>query len=922
MLKAGSRLIRLAGIYGTASALVLSGVAVAQNVSPQESAPYETPERASAPLSPSDVSVNARNQNPAAAPVAGASVQGVFAPPVPPAGPAQAVTPVFPDGAGAPVPPPVAGSYPVAPAGGAQSSDLPPPSIPASETMQAPVAPPPPPQPVLGGQPFYTQAPGAPGIPAPAAPAAPYAAPGVPAGYVSPAGYAGAGQPGMVAPVGLTQPETTRTLTLRALGLTVPMTLRGFSPLQGLDIAIPADEVVTRAQIILDGAMSPSLLPEASSLTVTLNEQYVGTVKVDPQNAHFGPLVFDIDPIFFTRLNHLNFQFAGEYRRDCNDQHNGVLWARVSNLSKIIITTIKLPPVRKLSRLPAPFFDENVRDPLRVPFVFPHYSGQNNLKAAGIVASWFGKLADFRGATFPASITFPATGNAVEIGENIPVDSNGSPPFGPTLFEMPNPNDRWGTILVVTGRTPQDVEIAARVLAFSSDTLGDVPARVVGDIALDPRKPYDAPAFVPTDRVVRFGELFAASALQHQGGAPLGIDLLFRLPPDLFTWRQHAFPLKIQVRTPAAVAFDREGARLDLLLNSNYVQSFSLASNQMWQKAEAYLPGGPSSAVAFNGSLPPWLLFGGRNQLSFNFNVLPIDRGACRRVNDQFIAEVDANSTFDFRKSYHFARLPNLAYFAGAAFPFSRLADYSQTAVVLPAQPDLVVTGAYLDLMGFFGASTQYPVVGIDLASTANLAGLSQAKDIVVLSTLDQLGAARGLLARTAYDINGQTIRLGQKTMLDGFWYLFQDKDDAGQHNNAQPVLNAPIANASLLIGGESPYAAHRSVVAILGDHPLQVQQMVASLRDRESIPAVQGDLVIKNDSSITNYRNAHRYTLGTLPQWIRVEMVLEKYVLLLIIASILGTVLLVVGAARWLRNRARSRLRRNLPEEDKPLDS
>jgi uncharacterized membrane protein YidH (DUF202 family) len=50
--------------------------------------------------------------------------------------------------------------------------------------------------------------------------------------------------------------------------------------------------------------------------------------------------------------------------------------------------------------------------------------------------------------------------------------------------------------------------------------------------------------------------------------------------------------------------------------------------------------------------------------------------------------------------------------------------------------------------------------------------------------------------------------------------------------------------------------------------------------------------------------------------------MVLEKYVLLLIIASILGTVLLVVGAARWLRNRARSRLRRNLPEEDKPLDS
>lgn len=905
----------LAGVYGAASSLALSGAALAQNVSSQESAPYEVPERASAPLSPSDVSVNARSQAPVAAPVTGTSVQGTFAPP--PAAPvAPTVTPVYPAG---PAAAPVAGAYPAAPAGGQPSSDLPPPSIPASETMQAPVAPPMPQQPVPGGQPFYTQAPG---VPAQAAPPPAYAVPGAPAGYAPPAGYAAAPQPAMAAPMGVTQPETTRTFTLRSLGLTAPMTLRGFSPLQGLDIPIPADEVVTRAQIVLDGAMSPSLLPEASSLTVTLNEQYVGTVKVDPQNAHFGPLVFDIDPIFFTRLNHLNFQFAGEYRRDCNDLHNGVLWARVSDLSKVIITTIKLPPVRKLSHLPAPFFDPNMRDVLRVPFVFPHYSGQNSLKAAGIVASWLGKLADFRGTSFPASIAFPATGNAVEIGENIPIDSNGSPPFGPTLFEMPNPNDRWGTILVVTGRTPQDVEVAARVLAFSSDTLGDVPARVVGDIALDPRKPYDAPAFVPTDRVVRFGDLFSTSELQHQGGVPLSIDLPFRLPPDMFTWRQHAFPMKLQVRTPAAVAFEREGARLDLLLNSNYVQSFSLANNLMWQKAEAYLAGGQNSALAFDGSLPPWLLFGGRNQLSFNFNVLPIDRGACRRVNDLFIAEVDANSTLDFRNSYHFATLPNLAYFAGAAFPFSRLADYSQTAIVLPAQPDLAVTGAYLDLMGFFGSATQYPVVGIDLASTANLAGLSQSKDIVVLSTVDQLGAAKGLLARTAYDINGQTIRLGQKTLLDGFWYLFQDKDDGGQHNKAEPVLNAPIANASLLIGGESPYAAHRSVVAILGDHPVQLQQMVASLRDRESIPAVQGDLVIKNGTSITNYRNAHRYTLGTLPQWIRIEMAIEKYIPILVVAGLLGTALLVIGTARWLRNRARRRLQRNLPEEDKPLDN
>ncbi|MFT9015598.1 MAG: cellulose biosynthesis cyclic di-GMP-binding regulatory protein BcsB [Acetobacter sp.] len=881
MFKAGSRLIWSVSALSVAGWMALTNSPAAWSAGSQDSAPYEVPEHPSAPLSPSDVSLNAPAGH---APTGAAAIPG---PSVPATGRPATATPY--------------GNAPLPPSGIPQPSDLPPPAIPASDTMQAPPAPAP--------------APSAPVMQPPAG-----YAPGYPATSYPNAGQAP--QAPAMADTGLAQPEITRTLTLRDLGVPGPMTLRGFSPLQGLDIPIPADEVVTRAQIVLDGALSPSLLPEASSLTVTLNEQYVGTVQVDPKNSRFGPLVFDIDPIFFSRLNHLNFQFAGEYRRDCNDLHNGVLWARVSDLSKIIVTTVKLPPVRRLAHLPAPFFDKNMHDVLRVPFVFPHANGQSDLKAAGIVASWFGKLADFRGTSFPASSAFPATGNAVEIGENLPVDSNGTLPSGPTVFEAANPNDRWGTILVVTGRNQQDVEIAARVLAFSSDTLGDVPYRVVSDVTLAPRKPYDAPAFVPTDRVVRFGDLIAEPDLQRQGGAPLGIYVPFRLPPDLFRWKQHSYPVKLNVRTPAAAAFEREGARFDVLVNNAYVQSFPLFSDAVWKKVENHMPGLQTGALTFNSALPPWLLFGGRNQLDLSFNVLPIDRGACRRVNDDFIAEVDSSSTFDFRNSYHYTTLPDLSYFAGAAFPFSRMADYSQTAVVLPPQPDMGVTSAFLELMGFLGSSTQYPVTGIDLASSADLSGLAQSKDIIVLSTIDQLGTANSLLSRSAYEISGQSIRLGQKTLLDGLWYLFQDKDDAGQNNNAKPALNTPIVNASLLVGGQSPYTNHRSVVAILGDRPAQLQQMIASLRDRQFLPAVQGDLVIKNGTVLTNYRNANRYTVGSLPLWIRIEMALEHHLLFLAFAGLLGTGVLAYGTARWLRAHARHRLQRRLPGEDEPIDS
>ncbi len=68
-------------------------------------------------------------------------------------------------------------------------------------------------------------------------------------------------------------------LTIHQLGALGPLTLRGTSELQGVQFGIRADEVVTAATLNLNGAMSPALIPEFSNVTVTLNEQYVGTFR-------------------------------------------------------------------------------------------------------------------------------------------------------------------------------------------------------------------------------------------------------------------------------------------------------------------------------------------------------------------------------------------------------------------------------------------------------------------------------------------------------------------------------------------------------------------------------------------------------------------------------------------------------------------
>ena len=182
------------------------------------------------------------------------------------------------------------------------------------------------------------------------------------------------------------------------------MTMRGTSEIQGVLFGIRTDEVVVAAELALSGAMSPALIPEFSNVTVTLNEQYVGTIPADRDHPAFGPLTMPVNPVFFQDNNRLNFRFTGRYTTDCNDPLSGLLWATVSDTSTLTLTLARLPAQRNLARLPLPFFDRHEGQTLVLPFVLPAVPGNATLQAAAIVSSWFGRLASFRGATFPGGV--------------------------------------------------------------------------------------------------------------------------------------------------------------------------------------------------------------------------------------------------------------------------------------------------------------------------------------------------------------------------------------------------------------------------------------------------------------------------------------------------------------------------------------
>ncbi|MDB5370846.1 MAG: cellulose synthase, partial [Roseomonas sp.] len=731
-------------------------------------------------------------------------------------------------------------------------------------------------------------------VPPAAPPASPYAF-GMPSG-----------------PAGSSRIETR---SLRQIGLAAPMQLRGTSDLQGLLFGIRADEVVTGAKLVIQGATSPALIPELSQIAVTLNEQFVGTVTPERARPAFGPIEFPMNPVFFADANRLNFRFTGRYAIECNDPLSGLLWSTVSDLSRVQLTLERLPIPRDLARLPEPFFDPRLlREPLNLPVVMPEAAGNDVVRAAAISSSWFAVQADYRGATFPVSTGVPARGNAIVIAAGPDAVPGLALPRmeGPTLAVVPNPSDADGVLLIVGGRNGAEAAVAAQALAVGRQALSGELALVQAP-DMPARAPYDAPHWIRSDRPVKLGELVDPSELQSYGFAPGTIAVPFRTAPDLYTWRDRALPVDVHYRAPPGPVTDVAVSRLDAGLNNVYLKSFPLRDAEPawpWNWVARRIN---SASVADRGEgqvgLPPYLVFG-QNELQLRFDMRPLNRGDCVSIPGDVRASVDPDSTIDLSRAYRFTQLPNLAYFAGGGFPYTRLADFAGTAAVLPERPSTSEMSAFLTLLGRLSANVGHSPSKIAIVRPARVQEVAD-RDLLLIGAITRQPALADMLKdRSPLQIEGNRVTLALPDTLGGFRNLFIGDDTRLEREQLRATLAAPGENSGLLIGFENPYTPNRTVVALTGTGPQGVEAMVAALRDNDMQSRIQGDLAILSNGRMTSYKIGGNYTVGFIPPWLWPQYYLggrpDTLLALVLLAS-----LLVAFPAYWLlRRRAARRLR------------
>ncbi|TPQ42292.1 cellulose synthase regulator BcsB, partial [Burkholderia ubonensis] len=213
-------------------------------------------------------------------------------------------------------------------------------------------------------------------------------------------------------------PAITVRLPFASLGAFDPLHLRGADDARTINAGVRLDRVVTGARLRLTYAYSPSLVFPMSHLKVLVNGEVVSTVPFDAPRA--GRMVtqdIPIDPRYFSDFNQIGLRLIAHYTLDhCEDPSNSALWADVSPTSELILDEAPVRLPNDVALLPAPFFDRRDNGRLRLPFVLPASPDSATLRSAGVLASWFGALADYRQARFPVATTLPADDQAVVIG--------------------------------------------------------------------------------------------------------------------------------------------------------------------------------------------------------------------------------------------------------------------------------------------------------------------------------------------------------------------------------------------------------------------------------------------------------------------------------------------------------------------------
>lgn len=681
--------------------------------------------------------------------------------------------------------------------------------------------------------------------------------------------------------------------TLDSLGYKQGLVLRGNGSHAEIYFGVPLTKLVTSASLELRFRLSPGLVAGSAQLNLTLNGSRIASIPVNgsPDSANtISQSNAAIPAELFLPENTLSFELVGSCAPGCDEMDESGVWLAIEPTTELLTNGTRIPLPNDLSLLPAPFLDVSANRTITLPFAMDERPSSAVLTAAGIVASRIGMRAGHQGICFSASLGRIPPGDVVLVAtRNSPLVSGlGITTSGWNVLMRDNPNDPYGKLLVIVADKDDHLVDVARAFALEDYTRSGPQAAIGQQQLPEPRAPYDAPRWLQTDREVRLLN-GTESELQSMGNNT--INLYFRLPPDLYYGSRDVVPLRLQYRCSKLLAAAK--AEVKINLNGNFVAARPIPIGSPVDVKQEIIP------------LPAAALYP-RNTLSVEFSFERVKLPAGRSPQ----TEILRGTELLIRGLPHFSEMPRLDLFATTGFPFTRFADLSTTAVMLPRDPRPDEISLFLTLLGFMSAQTGYPGIRVTVQRGLPPGGAPSA-DLLVLGTFQDQPLFRHWADFMSVVSDGERLELagspGWSAVLERVpWLPF-----ARPRRALELFLQgAPIDG--VVQAFQSPVAPEYSVVAISA--PTDMEEVTQRWSAFANASEIRGAVSLLSTGSFRFFRVArNRYHLGSLQLGQAVQYWARRYYWLapLVIFPCIWLIATFIGSKIEARAAARLELRK-----------
>ena len=686
----------------------------------------------------------------------------------------------------------------------------------------------------------------------------------------------------------------------------------------GISFTLPIDKVITSARLDLYVSMTEAMQGNTNHIDVKVNGQALGSLPV--AKTEITNYELDIPAEYLAQENSLTLEMTDE-EFVCKIDYSGKQKILIDPESYLSVNGYNLELGSDLSLFPLPFFDKFNSAQTLINFVLPKNTSTDILYGPLMLASYFGTIADYRTVKFNVSSdTLPQDNSIVFAHPGQTVAGIDMPKKG-GIYIKDNPYSRpYKNIFIVAKNKSDFIKAVYSLVKANLSTATDY--LKIKDDKPELREAYDAPNWITSNKKVLLSSLLKNNqSLVTHGYTHGPLNLSFKAAPDLYQLYEDSGDLYVAYEFPLDKNIDENESGLNLLLSGAFLDKLPVNKKGLLENIWR-LSGGDAREDKRHVQISPSMIYGDNNlELYFDLRLKP--NTPCSVISDPNVKSViDESSYIDLSKTRHFARLPNLSYFVGASFPFTRYSDFSHTVVLLPDNPTAVELNTLMNMVARAGNSTgsmvsyEQVVIGSDLFTKEP--GFFEDKDLLVISNLSHKDYLSKLFDGSAFIFNGNELNIydyGLISFRGGFFRglrRFLSGDFRAENLDANRYVRTSMAWRGFL-SFLSPFDSDKIAVVVTATDDEELDKLTDDLSNSKVNREVRGDItLISGLNKVMSFNVGDYIFSGNVSTSFKILTFAGEHVIWLCISSFIVLILLSYIISKYLQRRSRARLLEN----------